>query len=56
MVNYWCHGKARRLQYLIEWKGYSESDNMWEPSDQIHAPELIREYYRHFSFENKGLE
>jgi Chromo (CHRromatin Organisation MOdifier) domain len=36
------HGKSRRLQYLIKWKGYSAADNMWEPADQVFAPDLIR--------------
>jgi hypothetical protein len=53
VVNHWRHGKARRLQYLIKWKGYPESDNTWEPSDQVHAPELIKEYHRCFPIEDK---
>jgi hypothetical protein len=53
VVNHRRHGKARRLQYLIKWKGYPESDNTWEPLDQVHAPELIREYHRHFPLKDK---
>ena len=53
VVNHWCHGKARRLQYLIKWKGYPESDNTWEPSDQVHASELLRKYHRRFPLEDK---
>src|SRR6266403_5521053 len=34
----------KRLQYLIKWKGYPESDNTWEPADQVHAPELVKHY------------
>ncbi len=30
-------GRLRRLQYLIKWKGYPESDNIWEPADQVHS-------------------
>ncbi len=37
-------GRAKRPQYLIKWKGYPESDNTWEPADQVHAPELIKHY------------
>src|SRR6266404_4005387 len=37
-------GRSKRLQYLIKWKGYPESDNTWEPADQVHAPELIKHY------------
>src|SRR6266705_3201041 len=39
------HGQARTLQYLIKWKGYPESDNTWEPADQVHAPELVKAYH-----------
>ncbi len=37
-------GRSKRLQYLIKWKGYPDSDNTWEPADQVHAPELIKHY------------
>ena len=37
-------GQSKRLQYLIKWKGYPESNNTWEPADQVHAPELIKHY------------
>ncbi len=37
-------GRSKRLQYLIKWKGYPESDNTWEPADQVHAPEIIKHY------------
>ena len=47
IVNHRRHGRARQLQYLIKWKGYPESDNTWEPADQVHAPELIKLYHRH---------
>src|SRR6266403_2249268 len=37
-------GQSKRLQYLIKWKGYPDSDNTWEPADQVHAPDLIKHY------------
>src|SRR6266403_74998 len=37
-------GRSKQLQYLIKWKGYPESDNTWEPADQVHAPDLIKHY------------
>ncbi len=37
-------GRSKCLQYLIKWKGYPESDNSWEPADQVHAPDLIKHY------------
>ena len=39
-----CYGRKKQLQYLIKWKGYSESDNTWELVDYIQAPQLVKEY------------
>src|SRR6266436_7320116 len=38
-------GRSKRPQYLIKWKGYPESDNSWEPADQVHAPDLLKRYH-----------
>ncbi len=38
-------GRSKSLQYLIKWKGYPESDNSWEPADQVHAPDLVKHYH-----------
>jgi integrase-like protein/chromodomain-containing protein len=46
IVNHWHFGRMRTLQYLIKWKGYPEADNMWEPADQVHTPDLIAIYHR----------
>ena len=37
-------GRNKRLQFLIHWKGYPESDNTWKPADSVHAPDLVKEY------------
>jgi hypothetical protein len=39
-------GQCKTLQYLIEWKGYPESNNTWENADQIHALVLIKLYHQ----------
>lgn len=36
-------GRARTLQYRVRWKGYSDS---WEPTTNVHAPDLVRRYYK----------
>jgi Chromo (CHRromatin Organisation MOdifier) domain len=41
-----CHGWSRKLQYLIKWKGYPESNNTWEDANQTHAPDLIKLYHQ----------
>jgi hypothetical protein len=43
----------RKLQYLIKWKGYPESDNIWEPVDNVQAPLLIRKYHETHPLEDK---
>ena len=40
-------GRSKRLQYLIKWKGYLESDNTWEDATDVHAPELTKQYHKH---------
>jgi Chromo (CHRromatin Organisation MOdifier) domain len=34
----------RKHHYLIKWKGYTDTHNSWEPNDQVHADDLVREY------------
>ena len=42
IVNQRHHGRSWKL-----WKGYPESNNTWEPANQVHAPDLIKLYHRH---------
>ena len=37
-------GRNKKLQFLIRWKGYTPSNDTWEPADSVHAPELVKEY------------
>ena len=39
-------GRSKRLQYLIKWKGYPESDNTWEDATDMHTLELIKQYHK----------
>jgi hypothetical protein len=40
-------GRGRKLQYLVKWTGYSDSDNQWIPwEDALGAEEVIREFKR----------
>ncbi len=39
-----------QFQYLVKWKGYSAEHNSWEKAADVHAPQLVNEYYQ----ENPG--
>ena len=48
-------GRQRKTYDLVKWKGYPTSDNSWEPQENIHVDELIREFQsRRSTNKNKG--
>ena len=38
--------KSKKYQYLIKWKGFPDSENTWEPEDNIIDATLITSYWR----------
>ena len=38
------HRQGQKLQYLVKWWGYLDSNNTWEPKENLHADNLIQEY------------
>jgi hypothetical protein len=45
--------RNNKLQYLIKWKGYPESDNTWELVGNVQAPLLTRKYHKAHPPEDK---
>jgi Chromo (CHRromatin Organisation MOdifier) domain len=41
-----CYSRWQKLQYLVQWKGYSKAHNSWEPEGNMHAPELIEDFWK----------
>jgi hypothetical protein len=37
-------GRRWRLQYLVKWEGYPDSDNMWVDKDDVFADDKVREF------------
>jgi hypothetical protein len=44
-----------KLQYLMQWKGYSEVHNSWELEENVHAPGLIEEFWNKNPQETEAL-
>jgi hypothetical protein len=40
------YGRGRKVQYLVKWKGYTDSDNEWVNWDDMHADEALKEFRR----------
>ena len=38
--------QRNQLQFLVRWKGFSEAHDSWEPAKDIHADELVQEFYK----------
>ena len=41
ILDSWLFGRRWRLQYLVKWKGYPDSENMWVDKDDIFADNKV---------------
>ena len=37
-------GRAKNLEYLVHWKGYPASERSWVKTQDLNAPDLLREF------------
>jgi len=44
VLDSWHFSRRCKLQYLIKWKGYPDSDNKWVDKNDVHASKVIREF------------
>ena len=47
-------GKGKSTQYLVEWEGFPEEDNTWEPAANILDKALIAEFKEMVASKKKG--
>jgi hypothetical protein len=40
------YGRGCKVQYLVKWKGYSDSNNEWVDWDNMHADKALQEFKR----------
>jgi hypothetical protein len=46
VLNQRTHGRGKKKQYLIKWKGYSPAHNSWEDAVNVHTPVLITKFQK----------
>jgi hypothetical protein len=44
ILDSWHFGRRQRLQYLVKWEGYPDTDNMWADKDDVFADDKVREF------------
>ncbi len=49
ILDSWHFSRRHKLQYLVKWKGYSDSDNQWVDKEDVFVEEAIREFEKNNS-------
>ena len=46
VLDSWKHGCGHKVQYLVKWKAYPDSDNQWVNWDDMHGEEAIAQFWK----------
>ena len=45
IINSQLHGRYKKLQFLVRWKGFPPSEDSWVPESDLSTPDLIEDFY-----------
>ena len=45
IINSQLHGRHKKLQFLVRWKGFPPSEDSWVLESDLSAPDLIEDFY-----------
>ena len=45
IINSRLHGRNKKLQFLVRWKGFPPSEDSWVSKSDLSAPDLVEDFY-----------
>ena len=45
IINSRLHGRYKKLQFLVRWKGFPPSEDSWVLESDLSAPDLVEDFY-----------